>query len=106
MKKTASVLLMIVLLVAEMYLLCAILPTAWQTAITQKFLHRSPNAFDHSIVTHPALGYEIDDMLKKNTTVRIAFYLLIISLLGGNTFLLVRIWIFLRRWDGFPFGPQ
>ena len=67
MKKVSLRILLLALVVAELYLCSAFTPASWQTALVQALSHVSPKKFDYSVVTHPALGYEIDDMLRKNT---------------------------------------
>jgi hypothetical protein len=96
MKRTAVKVLLLVLIIVEIYLCSAFLPTAWQTAIVQGLSHILPKAFDYSVVTHPALDYEIDDMFRKNPGVRVALYTVITLLLVGNTFLVTRVWRSLR----------
>jgi len=103
MKRIALRLLLVVLIIVEIYLCSAFLPTAWQTAIVHGLAHILPKTYDYSVVTHPALDYEIDDMLRKNPGLRAALYTLITLLLVGNTFLLTRVWRSLRltpRADG------
>jgi hypothetical protein len=87
---------LLALIVVELYLCSALLPAAWQTAILQGLFHISPKKFDYSVVTHPALGHEIDDMLRKNVGLRVLLYAVILLLLAGNTFLVTRAWKFLR----------
>jgi hypothetical protein len=96
MKRTALRVLLLALIVVEIYLCSAFLPAAWQTVILQGLSHISPKKFDYSAVTHPALDYEIEDMLRKNVGLRVALYAVILLLLAGNTFLVTRVWRFLR----------
>jgi len=95
-KRISLRVLLLTLVVVEICLCSAFLPTAWQTAIIQLLPHISPRTFDYSVVTHPALGYEIDEMLTKNIGLRVALYAGILLLLIGNTFLAIRVWRFLR----------
>jgi hypothetical protein len=88
--------LLLVLAVAELFLCSAFAPAAWQAAIVRAFSHFSPKTLDSSVVTHPALDYEIDDMMRKNPGLRIALDGVIVLLIGGNAFLLTRVWKSLR----------
>lgn len=96
MKRISLGFLFIALVLAELFLLGAFAPTAWQAAVVRAFSHLSPKTFDYSVVTHPALDYEIDDMMRKSPGLRIALDGLILLLIGGNTFLLFRVWKWLR----------
>ena len=66
MKRIALKTLLLALIVVEIYICSGFLPAAWQTAILQGLSHISPKTFDYSVVTHPALDYEIEDALRKN----------------------------------------
>jgi hypothetical protein len=96
MKRTALRALLVVLIIVEIYLCSALLPTSWQTASVHGLSHILPKTYDYSVVTHPALDYEIDDMLKKNPGLRVALYTVITLLLVGNTFLVTKVWRALR----------
>ncbi len=96
MKRMSLGLLLLVLVVVELFLCGAFAPAAWQAAIVRAFSHFSAKTFDYSVVTHPALDYEIDDMMRKSPGLRIALDGLILLLIGGNTFLLTRVWKWLR----------
>lgn len=96
MKKTSLRILVLVLIVAEIYLSSAFLPDAWQTAIRGALSHMSPKTFDYSVVTHPALDYEIDQVLRKNVGLRVALYAVVLLLLAGNMFAITKVWRCLR----------
>lgn len=96
MKRMSLGLLLLVLVVVELFLWGAFAPAAWQAAIVRAFSHFSAKTFDYSVVTHPALDYEIDDMMRKSPGLRIALDGLILLLIGVNTFLLMRVWKWLR----------
>jgi len=95
MKRISLSVLLLALTVVEIYLCSTLLPAAWQTPLVQALSHISPKTFDYSVVTHPALGYEIDNMLRKNLALRVALYAVILLLLIGNTFLVTRVGRFL-----------
>ena len=71
-------------------------PAGWQTAIQQRLSYIRPKTLDHSVVTHPALDYEIEDMMRKHVGLKVALYAVILLLLLGNTFLVTKVWRFLR----------
>jgi hypothetical protein len=95
-KRIGLSVLVLALIVVEIFLCGALLPAAWQTAIVRALSHISSTAFDYSVVTHPALGYEIDDMLRRNMALRLALDAVALLLLVGNAFLVTRVWRFLR----------
>ncbi len=96
MKRIALKVLLVVLIVVELYLCSAFLPAGWQTAIQQRLSYIRPKTLDHSVVTHPALDYEIEDMMRKHVGLKVALYAVILLLLLGNTFLVTKVWRFLR----------
>ena len=96
MKRIAVTVLLLALIVVEIYLCSAFLPAAWQTAIVRGLSQISPKTFDYSVVTHPALDYEVEDVLQKNEGLRVALYTVIALMLAGNTFFIIKAWRFLR----------
>ena len=92
MKKTALTMVLLALVILEIYLCAAFLPSSWQVSIVQFFSHLWPKTFDYSVVTHPALDYEIENMFRNHTELRVALYAVILSVMVGNGFVMARIW--------------
>jgi hypothetical protein len=80
----------IVLLLVELYLCTAFLPTKWQIAINEKLPQIGAKSYDYSTVTHPALSEEIESVLQSHPVLRFSLYAIFAILLTGNTLLLVR----------------
>ena len=100
MKRIALGLVLLALIVLELNLCEAFLPDTWQIAIERVLPHLWPKTYDHSVVTHPALDYEIHESLRKNPTLRVTLDAIIAVLLTVNTFLIAKLWKFLRRAGG------
>jgi hypothetical protein len=77
----------------ELYICTAFLPSEWQNAIDQsirRIIPKSPG--DWTIITHPALSQEIDQVLREHVWIRIALYILTVLLLTANAFMIRRVW--------------
>jgi hypothetical protein len=96
MKRIAVTVLLLAMIGVEIYLCSAFLPAAWQSAIVRGLSQVLPKTFDYSVVTHPALDYEVEDVLQKNEGLRVALYTVIALLLVVNTFFIIKVWRFLR----------
>jgi hypothetical protein len=96
MKNVSLRILFLIMVVVELYLCGALAPASWQAAVVGAVSRVLPKTFDYTSVTHPALGYEIDEALRRNVGLRVALYSAIILMLGCNTFLLAKIWKYLR----------
>jgi hypothetical protein len=96
MKRIALTVLFLALIAVEIYLCSAFLPAAWQIAMARGLSHISQETFDYSVVTHPALDYEFEDVLRKNVGLRVALYTVIVLLLVGNTLVIAKVWRYLR----------
>ena len=96
MKKTAVVILLIPLILAEFFLCTALLPQKWQRAIDSKIPSILPESHDWTPITHPNLDQEIERVLQERIGLRIAIYGLIVALLAGNTWAIHRLWRFAR----------
>jgi len=99
-KATALKLLLLVLIALEMYLLAAFLPDRWQVVMVQWLSRMEPRTFDHSVVTHPALDYEINEGVKKHPMMRVALDAAIAILAAANALLMAKLWKYLRGTGG------
>jgi hypothetical protein len=104
MKRVVTGAVFLVLLILELYMCTAFLPSRWQLAINDKInselQHIPPHRYDYSVVTHPALDQEIEQALKENTSVRIFMYAMFTIVFLVNGFAIIRIWGRLRRLSG------
>ena len=94
-RRTSLVVIFVSLVIFEMYLMTAFLPTAWQHELNER-LTIHDFAYEQSIRTHPLLSQEIDQALRESLGLRIAVNLAFGVLLTGNTFLVWRVWRRLR----------
>ena len=89
------------LVLLELYLCTGFLPMHWQYAINDAIngvlQHLRPHAYDYSVVTHPAIDQEIDQVLRENTWMRMGLYVAFVAVLAVNTIAIVRLWRVLRR---------
>lgn len=93
MKRATKVVLLVVFLISELFLLTAVLPERSQLALQSKLTWGS----DNSLVTHPALNSEIDEVMRQHPAVRATMILCLTLMLVANTCVLVFLWRRLRR---------
>jgi len=91
MKRIVLWILLVPLALVELYLCSAFLPMRWQLALSRIQSH------DHSLITHPALEQEIEQVLRNNFALQLALEASLLLLLAGNTLLVIRVWKLLRR---------
>lgn len=100
MKKLALLTLLLLLTIAQAYLLTAFLPVNWQHAINDRMSNILPSSNDWTPVTHPLLSREIDQVLHDSVGLRAALYTLTAALLVGNVLLIRSVWRLLRGVKG------
>jgi hypothetical protein len=93
MKRIVLWILLVPLALVELYLCSAFLPMRWQLALSRIL----PQSHDHSLITHPALEQEIEQVLRNNFALQLALEASLLLLLAGNTLLVIRVWKLLRR---------
>ena len=52
----------------------SIVPTGWQLAIDGTLRHILPQAYDYSVITHPAIDQEIEQAMKEHIGLRLAVW--------------------------------
>jgi hypothetical protein len=92
-KRATTLFLLIVFLISELFLLTTVLPERFQMALLSKLSWGS----DNSMVTHPALNFEIDEVLRQHPSIRIGFIFCMTLLLVANSYLLIVLWRKCRR---------
>lgn len=97
MKRIVLWILLLPLMLVELYLCSAFLPMRWQLAVQHALPRILPKPYDYSLITHPALEQEIEQVLRNNFGLQVAFNALLLLLLAGNTFLVIRVWKLLRH---------
>src|SRR6267378_2195498 len=96
MKKLFLIILLIPLVLFEVYLCTAFLPVQWQRAIDRNVHRVLPESHDRTPITHPNLDREIEEVLLEHIWLRIALYVVTVILLGGNTWVILRVWRLLQ----------
>ena len=91
MKQARLLFALLVLVAAE-----AFLPAQWQSAISDRLLHGNPQ-YDYSVITHPAIDQEIEQVIHEHVGLQVALYAFFVVLLAANSVLLVRAWNAMRR---------
>jgi len=99
-KKLTLLAVLLILTIAQVYLLTAFLPAKWQHAIDDRVSNILPSSNDWTPITHPLLSREIDRVLHDRVELRVALYTLTVALLVGNALLIRFVWRFLRSVNG------
>ena len=102
MKRIALFVLLIALLIFELYLCTAFLPTSWQHALNDRIASLLSQPGDMTPTTHPQLSAEIDQVLRENLALRICLYPVTLGLLLINTLLIRFVWRRLRAASNSP----
>jgi hypothetical protein len=96
MKKALLIALLIPLILFEVYLCTAILPTQWQHAIDRKIPRILPEPHDWTSITHPNLDQEVEQVLREHIWLRMALYFVTGMLLVANAGVIRWVWRALR----------
>ena len=98
-KRVALLVALLLLVGFEVLLLSVFLPARWQF-----FSDHSSQQYEHSLITHPNLDQEIQQVWNEHPRLRIAAIAIYGLVLSGNTLVLVKIWKTLksRRPPFFP----
>jgi hypothetical protein len=94
MKKILVLVLLVPLALAEIYFCTAFLPFEWQRAINNKLPQILPNPPDQTLITHPNLDLEVEQVMREHIWVRLGLYCLTIVLMLANALLMRRLWRF------------
>jgi len=100
MKRVATWVLLIALVLCELYFLTALLPMGWQRAIDLRIPHDSRQTHEWTSATHPLLSQEIEQVLREHFWLRFFLDAIALTLLIINTQLIVRLWRLLRTVNG------
>ena len=92
MKKAALFALLISLALFEIDLCSAFLPRQWQLAIDSGIRDILPRSHDWTLITHPLLSQEIEQVLHEHIGFRIAVYAITGALLVANAWLIRSVW--------------
>jgi hypothetical protein len=90
MKRFALLVLPIALIAVEVLLVAALLPRSWMPATIVNYA-RNDNPNDPSLVTHPAMEYEVDQAIQRWPWLKPSFTLLVVLLIAGNARLIYRL---------------
>ena len=87
-----------IVILFEAYLSTAFLPDNWQRAVNRRLTYLfSRQFYDQSLITHPAMEPEIDQVLMEHPAFKTALYLTFGTLLTGNTLLMAQLLLALKR---------
>jgi hypothetical protein len=90
MKRLLFLLLLIVLVAIEVSLVADLLPHSWMPGTVVDYAGKgSPQ--DWSRITHPAMGYELDQVIKGHPWLKLSFTLFEALLIAGNAWLIYRL---------------
>jgi hypothetical protein len=95
MKRFARSVLLIALIAIEVLVVAALLPRSWMPAAITNYASNNPN--DPSLVTHPAMEYEVARVIKRWPWLRPSFTLLAVLLIAGNARMIYRLYQNLRN---------
>jgi hypothetical protein len=90
MKRLLSLLLLIVLIAIEVSLVADLLPRSWMPKTVVDYSSKD-DPKDWSLITHPAMDDEIDQVIKEHPGLKLSFTLLEVLLIAGNAWLIYRL---------------
>ena len=90
MKRLLSLLLLIALIAVEVSLVADLLPRSWMPRTVVDYSSKD-SLKDWSLITHPAMDHEIDQVIKGHPWLKPSFTLLEVLLIAGNAGLIYRL---------------
>jgi hypothetical protein len=89
MKRTALLSILVLLVLIESWLLESFIPYGWHHPLSELLSHIFPA---QEYKPHPNIGWEIEEVLRQNPSLRIGVYLLTGTLAIGNAILISKVW--------------